>query len=85
MILGLIRKEKKQTLPYVLVHTERVCCDINLLWFNREVLVLDTRQQHNTGSSHTVHCDLCSAHNCASSSIQTGHVTARRPVFRQGT
>ena len=58
------------------------------LWFNREVLVLDARQQH-ASSSHAVHCDLRSARNCASSSLQpsSGDGTAHRPAFSlvQGT
>ena len=70
MILG-PDSEKNNTLPYVHVHTVHVCCDI--LWFNHEVLVLGARQQH-TGSSHTMHCDLRSARNCASSlQPRSGH------------
>ena len=67
------KKKKKKTPPYVHVHAVHVCCDF--FWFNRKVLVMDARQ--HASSSHDVHCDLHSARNCASSSLQpsSGHGT----------
>ena len=73
--------EKENTLRHTHMYVQymysvHVCCDI--LWSNREVLVLGAQQQLTSSShAHTVQCDLHSARNWASSSLQhsSGHRT----------
>ena len=80
MILGPAskKKKKKKILRHTYMYIQNMCA-VTFLVQSRSactVVVLGARQQH-TSSSHTVHCDLHSACNCASSSLRTssGHGT----------